>query len=388
MRIYLSAGEPSGDHLGASLARALAERAPDAVLEGYGSGEMRDAGVEIFFDLPAMAVMGFLPVIRHIPTLRRLYRETVAYLETQRPDAVVLIDYPGWHFVVAKAAKRLGIPVVQFVAPQLWAWAPWRIRKVRKRMDRVLVVLPFEEQYFKDRGVDARYVGHPLIDRLGKLAAALPPAEGASPSADGARLVGILPGSRTQEWEALLPLFLDVAKRLHADDDRLRFTVACAKEAHLDSMRAIVADAGFDCPVVHGETTRIQRDAALVLTSSGTATLECTYFRTPMVVAYPVKRTARYLSRYVVTAPYITLANLLAGRELVPEFLWAGEPADRITDAARRLLADGAARHACIEGLDHVRSSLVGIEPSANAADEILRLIDERRGATPSAVTG
>ena len=175
MRIYLSAGELSGDHLGASVARVLRARSPDIRLEGYGGPQMADAGVEILYPLPDLAVMGVVRVIRHLPTLRRLLARTRAYLAEARPDVVVLIDYPGWHFVVARAARQLGLKVVHFVAPQLWAWAPWRIRKVRERVDRLLVVFPFEEVYFRERGVDARYVGHPLMDRLAEVEASLPP---------------------------------------------------------------------------------------------------------------------------------------------------------------------------------------------------------------------
>ncbi len=374
MRIYLSAGELSGDHLGASLARALKRRLPDARLEGYGGAEMKAAGVDTFFDLPALAVMGILPVIRHVPTLRRLLTETRAYLAEKRPDVVVLIDYPGWHFVVAKEAKKLGIPVVQFVAPQLWAWAPWRIRKVRERIDRLLVLLPFEEVYFRDRGVDARYVGHPLVDRLAAAETELPP----PPAPDAPPLIGILPGSRKQEWTQLLPMFLRVGNRLRLQHPDLRFLVACADERFRTDMDVTVRAGGLGAAVRVGETHRIQRDAVLCLTSSGTATLECTYFRTPMVVAYPVKHPARLASKLIVTAPFIALTNLLAGRELVPEFLYSADPSIEIADAALAILNDDTVRASMVEGLDQVRDSLVGSNPSDRAADEILSLLESR----------
>jgi len=283
---------------------------------------------------------------------------------------VVLIDFPGWHFVVAKVAKRLGIPVVQFVAPQVWAWAPWRIRKIQQRIDRLLVVLPFEEAYFRDRGVEARYVGHPLIDRLAREESDL-----GAPPPDAASLIGLLPGSRSQEWRRLLPLFARVFLALKTHRPGLHARVACASETFLPEMQRRVREAGLDAPVEVGSTHRIQRDAALVLTSSGTSTLECTYFRTPMVVAYPVGWLSRFGARLVVTAPYITLVNLLAGRELVPEFLVSGNAAPRITAAAAALLDDPARRDAMVEGLDHVRSSLVGMHPSESAAREILDLV-------------
>lgn len=377
MRLYLSAGELSGDHLGASLATALAEEAPGVRLEGYGGAEMARAGVDILYDLPALAVMGVLPVIRHIPTLRRLLKQTEAYLREKRPDAVVLIDYPGWHFVVAKVARRLGIPVVQFVAPQLWAWAPWRIAKVRKRVDRLLVLLPFEEVYFNDRGVDARFVGHPLVDRLRKIEAELAP-----PPPDASPVLGILPGSRRQEWERLLPPFLRVADEILAEHPELDPRIGCAKEEYRADMEAMVRAAGLEVPVEVGKTHEIQRDARLVLTSSGTSTLECTYFRTPMVVAYRVNTFSRLGAKLLITAPYIALTNLLAGRELVPEFLFSGSNTPQIARAARAILDDPARRAIIVDGLDHVRDSLLAKDPSKCAAREILELVRERSGAT------
>jgi len=370
MLIYLSAGELSGDHLGASVATALKALEPEIQLQGYGGPEMEQAGVHILYPLPSLAIMGFVRVIKHIPTLRKLLRKTERYLAETRPDAVVLIDYPGWHFVVARAARRLGIPVVQFVAPQVWAWAPWRIRKIQRRIDRLLVVLPFEEVYFRDRGVEARYVGHPLIERLARAEADLPP-----PTPDSPPMVGILPGSRIQEWRRLLPVFTEVFESLRKDRPHLTARVACASKDFRSDMEALVQRCASCARVEVDATHRIQRDATLVLTSSGTSTLECTYFRTPMVVAYPVGVLAGLGARIMVTAPYITLANLLAGRDVVPEFLFTGRIAPRIAVAAAEILDNPARRAAIVDGLDHVRSSLVGTDPSVSAAKEILDLV-------------
>ncbi|MBN2489588.1 MAG: lipid-A-disaccharide synthase [Planctomycetes bacterium] len=375
MRIYLSAGELSGDHLGASLAEALRAEAPEARLEGYGGPAMQAAGVDVLYPLASLAVMGLLPVVRHLPQLWRLLRRTEAYLADARPDVAVLIDYPGWHFVVARAARRLGIPVVQFVAPQLWAWAPWRIRKLRARVDRLLVVLPFEAVYFRDRGIDARFVGHPLVDRLARAAErALPPRP-----ADAPPFLGLLPGSRHQEWSRLLPIFLRAAASLRRDRPELTVRVACAHEEFRPAMEQVARQHGEAGAVEVGQTHAIQRDATLVLTSSGTATLECTYFRTPMVVAYPVGRVAGLVARLVVTAPHIALTNLLAGRELVPEFLFSGDAAPAIAAAARAILDDPARRAAIVAGLDQVRDSLLTRDPSRTAAREILALVGSRR---------
>jgi lipid-A-disaccharide synthase len=373
MQIYMSAGELSGDHLGASLASALLSEDPDLTLEGYGGQEMERAGVKIVYPLPSLAVMGVVRVIRHLPTLRRLLRDTESYLAETRPKAVVLIDYPGWHFVVAKVAKRLGIPVVQFVAPQLWAWAPWRIRKVRQRVDRLLVLLPFEEVYFRDRGVEARYVGHPLVDRLARIEAALPPRQERA-----RRLLGILPGSRHQEWSRLLPVFLQSARSLCGDGRQLEIRVGCAKEEYQPEMEKMVQASGLRARVEVGTTHAIQRDAALVLTSSGTSTLECTYFLTPMVVAYPGGRLTRWFARVALTAPYFALTNLLAGRELVPELLVTGDAAPAVTRAAAEILDNPERRSAMVAGLEQVRASLITENPSLTAAREILSVVRKK----------
>ena len=233
MRIFLSAGETSGDLLGAHLVRDLRGLDPELEAVGLGGPRMAEAGQDAFYDLTEHAIMGILPVIRHLPTLRKLVAEVGRRFDEDPPDAFVPIDYPGLHFVLAKMAKRRGIPVIYYVSPQLWAWGSFRVAKVRRRVDRLLAILPFEEEFFRSRGVDTTYVGHPLVDRLDGLVIAdeiSQEVRGDSTAAARPPVLGLLPGSRLQEVRALFPVMLDVARRLADRTPSPRIVVPLAPE--------------------------------------------------------------------------------------------------------------------------------------------------------------
>ncbi len=251
MRIFISAGEPSGDLHAANLIRSLRERLPDAQFVGFGGSKMTEAGASLLFPLVNLAVMWFLNVLLNLVTFVRLVFVADRYFRDERPDAVVLIDYPGLHWWIAGRAKARGIPVFYFVPPQIWAWAGWRVKKVRKYVDQVLCSLPFEPAWYHARGVEgAIYVGHPYFDEL----ADRPLDEGflAEQRAQPGDLVAILPGSRTQEVLRNLPDMLRAAKALSQARPGVRFAVACLHERHQAMAERILAEsgtAGADIPV-------------------------------------------------------------------------------------------------------------------------------------------
>jgi len=324
MRIFISAGEPSGDLHGANLARALQRARPGIECVGFGGERMETAGCRLLYPLCDLAVVGLWRVLTNISKFRRLLDDSSRYFRAQRPDAVVLIDYPGFHWWLAKAAHREGIPVSFFVPPQLWAWASWRVKRMRAYVDHVLCNLPFEDAWYKERGVSAHYVGHPYFDDL--LTQQLDPAFIAERNRIPGPVIGLLPGSRTQEVEHNLPILIGAARHIHAVRPDARFLVACFRPSHQDYVRKRVRDGGLPIEVCARRTPEIIELAHSCIAVSGSVGLELLYRGKPSVVVYRVNPLFRALSPLLVNAPYISLVNLLADKELFPELVTCRNP--------------------------------------------------------------
>jgi lipid-A-disaccharide synthase len=378
-RIFLSAGEVSGDTHGAALLRELGELRPDVEAFGYGGERMREAGLDLRFNLPDLAIMWIFHVVRRAPTLWKLIRDTGRLFDRERPDLVVLIDYPGLHLVLAGLARRRGIPVAWYIAPQLWAWAPWRARKIAARVDRVLSLFPFEVDFYRSRGVEAEHVGHPLCDHLAEVERT-PPAPVVPPG--GGPLVGILPGSRRQEIEHNLPMFLRAARRIGAAVPGVRFAIGCVSETYRDAMERMAREAWVDAPVLVDRTYDLMRTSRLCLAASGTTTLELAWFGTPMVIAYQCFALSYPLYLALNTAPFIALVNILAGRMVCPEYLWVRSPHEKIAQDAVRLLAEETRRSRMIAELQRVRGLLGSRGASRRAAEAVASLLPRPAAAS------
>lgn len=370
-RIFLSAGESSGDVHGANLVRALRAAEPGVVCEGVGGRHMAAAGMVLRHDLAGQALMGFTEVAKAFRAILRVFHDTVEALAAQPPDALVLIDYPGFNLRLAARARRLGIPVVYYVSPQVWAWKRRRIHTIARRVNKMLVILPFEEALYRAIGVDCTYVGHPLLDHV---ASARP--EGLY---RGGRVIGLLPGSRRQEIERLLPLMLEVAAGLRAVYPDARFVAPCVDEARESQVREL--SGGFPLETVVGKAYEVLDGARFCLVTSGTATLETALFGVPMVIVYRMGRVNYWVARSVVRLEHIGLVNILAGRGIVPEFIQHGATADRILPVALDLIADSPARTAMIRALAEVKAQLGAPGASARAAAEVLAATRGGRGA-------
>lgn len=347
MHIFLSAGEPSGDLHGANLTRAL----PGAKIVGFGGERMAAAGVQLLYPLTDLAVMWFGRVLRHLPTFFRLAAQAREYFERERPDAVVLIDYPGFHWHIAKRAKAAGIPVYWFVPPQLWAWAGWRVRKMRASVDTVLTALPFEDSWYAQRGVNTHFVGHPYFDELSRQSldvSFMNQHRGASP------IVAILPGSRNQEVVNNTPLILNAAARIHAARPDVRFLVAAFKPAQAESIQK--AAGALPISIHTGRTPEIIELAQACIAVSGSVSLELLWRRKPSVIVYRGGRLLKFLSDRLRTCRYITLVNLLAEDEIYPEFptLLNDEPA--IAQHVLRWLNDSVFQSECVARLTALRN--------------------------------
>ncbi len=332
--VMIVAGEASGDHHGANLVRALRRRDPSLVFVGIGGEALREAGVRVRVDARTLAVVGITEVFVKLPGLLRGMSTAKGLLRDLRPDLLVLIDFPDFNLHLAKTARRLGIPVLYYISPQVWAWRSGRVRTVGRRTDLVATILPFEDRFYRRHGVPAVFVGHPLLDDPDLPLAPVAPAEGPT--------VGLLPGSRDREIARHLPLMLEAAHQLVAVRPRegLRFLVSVAGAVDPAHVASIVAahpgPARFG--TVPGGARRVFSRCALVVAVSGTVTLEAAIAGVPAVIIYRVSPLSYWLGRLLIRVRHISLANLIFGRPLLPELIQDAATPEAIAETAGRML--------------------------------------------------
>lgn len=356
MTYYFIAGERSGDLHGANLIRAIRQQDPDARCRAYGGEQMAAAGAEIVRHYRQMAFMGFLEVAKNLGTIRRIMRECQADLLAQRPDVLILIDYAGFNLRMARFAKKHGIRVFYYISPKVWAWNPGRARNIRASVDRLFTILPFETAFFAKYGYDVEYVGNPLLDALANFRPT--PDFRQKAGLDGRPVVALLPGSRRQEITAMLPVMLTAANRFPA----YQFVVGTVSN---------LPDALYDGFMVQYPDVRRVSDLAYNLlhisvaavVTSGTATLETALFKVPQVVCYKTARWYYEIGKRILTVPFLSLVNLIAGRAVVPELIYDCTP-DRIAAELRAILPGGANRTAQLTGYHDVRQKMG--EPGAS----------------------
>jgi lipid-A-disaccharide synthase len=371
--ILVVAGEISGDMHAAAVMRALRERDPKVEVFGIGGDALQEAGAEILHHVRDMAVFGPFAVLQKYPHFRRVFEEMVEVAAERRPAAALLVDYGGFNLRFAGELKRLGIKVLYYVSPQVWASRPGRIRKMAEVVDRLMVIFPFEPEVYRDTGLRVDFVGHPLVDEAAALEAA-PPADLPWP---GDLRIALLPGSRKQEVRRLLPVMLDAAERLHADRPDAGFLVAApSHDFAVAAAAALDQWASLPCRVVACETRQILAQARAAWVTSGTATVEAALMRCPMAVVYRTSPLVYLLGRMVVRVPYIGMVNLLAGRELCPELIQGAATSGTLARALTPLLADTAERRAMVAGLEEVASAL----GTGGAADNVADIVWQETG--------
>lgn len=380
MHLFFSVGEPSGDQHASQLLQVLRSRVPDARFSGFGGPLLEQAGLENLYRLTDLAVMGLGSVPPVIGTFYRQYRRAKQHLRRERPDGVVLVDCPGFNWWIAAAAKRLGIPTLYYLPPQLWAWAPWRIRKVRRYVDVVLAALPFEADWYRERGVDVDYVGHPFFDAAAqhRLDHAFLDRCRWGEHGSPVRTVGILPGSRRQEVELNFPVMLQVMQRLTRKHPDVRFRIANYRESQRAFCRQLLVGEYARLPVdLHvGRTPEIIEAADCCLMTSGSVSLELLARTTPAVVQYRAGALTGAVARCVLTCPYISLPNLIAGRALMPEHPFIFRPNLHSLQIAAELddwLSDSKRLEAARGELQRLKDQVVRVGGTATAAEAILR---------------
>jgi lipid-A-disaccharide synthase len=359
--LFISAGEASGEHYGAllieALKRQLAATGQAAQFFGMGGARMVQAGLEPVVRSEDMAVMGLTEVLRHLPRIYREFRKLKRSIRERRPDVAVLIDFPDIHFKLAEEFHRLGVPVVFFVSPQLWAWKKHRIKLVQKYVSKMLVIFPFEEPFYRERGVAAEFVGHPLAELpLPSIAREQFAAEnGLSPEKTW---IGLLPGSRPKEIRDNLPEMLRAAREL-GDRQFLIPLASTLNAAQRDEVRRLVAihGAGLEIRLVNDARAALLHARASVV-ASGTATVEAALIGNPFVVVYRVSSITYAIAKRVVKVPHVAMANLIAGKRVVPELIQHDFTTANIVQQIERLLPDGAPRQSMMEELARIRGLL------------------------------
>jgi lipid-A-disaccharide synthase len=349
--ILIVAGEASGDLHGAGLARELVGRHAPYALAGIGGELMRAAGVQLIEHTDRLAVMGFVEVLRHVPRHWALLRELTRRIRGGRVALVVLIDYPGFNMKVARVAHDAGVPVLYYITPQVWAWGAGRLDQLARWVTKAAVILPFEEALLRGHGIDATFVGHPLLDG----AAAMPDRATARVTLGippNARVLALFPGSRAQEILRHLDDFVGVARELQTRDPALQVVVSVAPNVQIDPARC-------PFPLVHSASFTVLRAADAAMCKSGTTTLEAAVAGCPLVVAYRTSAITYALARRLVTIPHIGLVNVVAGSEVAPEFVQHALTPRAVADALEPLLRAGSpARESMLAALATVRSAL------------------------------
>ncbi len=395
LRIFFSVGEPSGDIHGANLIRQLKARHPDIECMGYGGPKMAEAGCHLHTDLTALAVMWLFRVLVNLHKFWGLVSRADRFFRHHRPDAVVLIDYPGFNWWIARRAKVHGVPVFYYTPPQIWAWAQWRIKKMRRFVDHILAALPFEAEWFQKHGCNATFIGHPYFDEVERL----PLDEGFLEQyrSRPGPLVTILPGSRTQEVEKNLAAFLDAAEKVRQQVPGVRFAVSPFREKHAHRVRKMLVQRGIEAEVHVGKTPELIHLADCCMAVSGSVSLELLYHAKPTVIQYRITPLEFFVQKFFRKVKYITLVNLLTADELFPEDVTPFDPsqpdADRVLFpeylacedksaqvAAHivRWLTDDEARRQRVSELEKLRTEVGHGGAAARAADYILSALRDR----------
>lgn len=384
LRVFICAAEHSGDGHGAALAKRLRARYPDIVLTGAGGKKMEAAGVKVHYDMVENAAMGVIPVLKKLPYFVRRLSEVAAAVIADEVDVFVPIDSPDFNLRIAKRIRRSGVAICYYVSPQVWAWGPKRIHKIAKLVDHMMVLFPFEKALYEAVDVPCTFVGHPLFDelRMRKPSPAFRAGLGLDPATP---LLGLLPGSRRLEVERNLPLQLEVARRVAEVLPGVRFAVPVARPTLQAQVEQTVAELAGDLPVavLAGQASDVARVARAAVCVSGTVTLELLHYDCPMVVVYQTTWLAYTLIKPILTVNNVALVNILAEREICPEFVDYRERTPEIAARAVGLLRQGKPRKQCLTKMRNLRKEVDRKGTHQRAATVVLAVAEARRDGRP-----
>lgn len=376
MRILISAGEASGDLYASALANALRRRRPDLEFFGCTGPRMRAAGIETVVDAAQLNVVGLVEVVRHIPRIYGEFRKLADAAKARKPDLAILTDAPDFHLRLAPKLRAAGVPVVYLIAPQVWAWRKGRIPAMRRNLEHLLCIFPFEQEFFRNNGVAATYIGHPLT-RIVRPALAASEFRAKHGIPEGKRLVTLLPGSRPGEIARHLRVLPAAVERIAADCPEAHFVLATPSGLRHKLGAGFFTGPIGGAPIQHieGETWDAIAHAEVALAASGTVTIEAALLGTPMVIFYEVSQLSWWMGRHFVNVPFFSMVNLVAGRKIAPELIQHDCTPERLATESLRLLKDSSARDAMRRDLGELSSQLhTEMDPMDQAAGIVLSI--------------
>jgi len=365
-------GESSGDHHGAPVVRALQAIDPSLVAYGIGGDELQRAGMTLLYHARSLAVVGILEVVAQAPHILKAYRAVTRELRRSPPDLLLLIDYPDFNLRIARVAKQQGIPVLYYISPQIWAWRSGRAAQIARRVDAMAVVFPFEVPLYEKVGLAVRFVGHPLLDRP-ELHRPAPDARASLGLCQSRPAIALLPGSRAMEVRRLLPSMLAAAGLIREASPGAQFAVAVAPGIDAGAVQQMAAGCGADVRIYPGRFYDVLAACDLAVVASGTATLETAIMGKPMVIVYRVAPLSYAVGKRMIKVPWIGLANLVAGRQIVPELIQGRATPEAIAQEVTGMLGDRSRMESMAAQLRAVRQALG--EPGA--AQRVARMACE-----------
>jgi len=373
-KILIISGEPSGDLHAANLVRDLKSLNSGLVFFGIGGDLSKKAGVDIVFDITGLALVGVVEVVRHLSVVKQAHDAVMARVASEKPDLAILVDYPGFNLKLARDLARRDIPVAYYISPQLWAWAPQRIHIIKKYVRKVVVFFKFEEDLYKRHGIDAEFVGHPLLDIV-KVTAPKEDVYRKYSLAKEKKTIAILPGSRVSEIKVLLPILAQAASRISAKLGNAQFIISKHPGRPVSMYEEALRGSRFDHRFVEGDLHNIVAACDFAIVASGTATLETAILGTPLIIVYKANLLTYVLYRLVRIISFLGIVNVIAGRLVAPELLQADMTPDKVAGTTVRLVSDPAALASMRADLAAVKASLGSPGASLRAARAILPLL-------------
>lgn len=376
----ISCGEASGDLYAGALVTELRRRVPDVEVFGFGGPTLQRAGGELVGDFTKFSVTGLFESVRIWPRAFRMLLRLIATARARRPDVFIPIDFPDFNFYLIAGLRRLGIPIVYYVSPQLWAWRTGRMKTMQAAVRRVLVIFPFEERIYRDAGVDVRFVGHPLVDaaKASETHSSFLSSHGLVP---GAPTVALLPGSRRNEVAHTIPTFVSAMPLIRARVPDVQFTVACAPTIDAAEFAPLVTGTS-GAVLIRDRTDDVIASADVAITASGTATVQCALHERPMVVVYRLSPLSYRLGKRFIKVDMYAMPNLVAGSRIVPELIQDDFTPERVTDEVVSLLTDHERHTRMTEALRRVKAQLGTSGASGRAADAVLEVLSASAKAT------
>jgi lipid-A-disaccharide synthase len=376
-QVLMVAGEPSGDLHAAHVAKALKGICPELKLFGMGGMHMGEAGVELLVEISGVSVVGILEVLYHIKAVLRARRRLLRAIQERKPTLAILVDFPDFNLWLARALKKLGVPILYYIAPQAWAWRRGRVRLMAELVERLAVILPFEQEFFQAGGVAAKYVGHPLLEQISQEGSREQAMEvlGLDPET---QVLGLLPGSRSKEVERILPVMLEAAEILTKRIPGLTTVVALSPALEPEPVRSRAEEIFPGAKLIQGRTHAVLRASTVAAVASGTATLEAALLGVPMVVVYRASWVSYVLARALVRVNHVSLVNILAGREVVPELIQRDLSAQRLARELLDLLGDSSRRSLMQEAMASLAHELGAQRASLNVAGMAAEMLGGR----------